>query len=134
MMKVRYNLKLRSVPLSKIEDWDFDGSTIRRKDGKYFSVMGVSVTASNREVECWDQPMIDSISGGVLCSVCQKRNNNILHFLVQARVEPGNLDILRFIINRSPIRNSRSSKIRKAGASYDIDSPVPGIMEKVSLN
>jgi NDP-hexose 2,3-dehydratase. len=90
-MKTHYELNTVRVPLKNVENWLFDGVQIRHKDGKFFSVVGVSVQASNREVGSWQQPLIESSKGGVLAFVCQKKNS-ILHFLVQGRVEPGNFD------------------------------------------
>lgn len=92
-MKTSYSLIVSRVPLNKIQDWNFDGEAIRHRTGRYFSVMGVSVNIDNREVAHWHQPLIESVKGGIICFVCQKKNH-VLHFLVQARVEPGNLDCL----------------------------------------
>ncbi len=92
-MKTYYELHVHHVPLNQLRDWFYDGNKIIRRDSRFFSVIGVSVTASNREVQNWDQPLIESANGGILCFICQKKNG-VLHFLVQARVEPGNLDCL----------------------------------------
>ena len=90
-MRVDYSLETRSVPLKALADWTYDGRTIAHRSGRYFTVLGVSVVAGNREVASWEQPIIESKKGGVLAFVCQRRRG-ILHFLVQARVEPGNFD------------------------------------------
>jgi oxidase EvaA len=90
-MKTQYELKTSRVPLKDVADWVYDGEQIRHKDGKFFSVMGVSVEASNREVTCWQQPLIESSKGGVLAFLCRPIRG-VLHFLVQGRVEPGNFD------------------------------------------
>lgn len=94
-MKTRYELHVQRVPLNKLKDWFCDGTEIRHQEGRFFSVIGVSVAASNREVQSWEQPLIESAKGGILCFICQKKNN-VLHFIVQARVEPGNFDVLEF--------------------------------------
>ena len=92
-LKTYYELHVRRVPLNQLKDWSCDGTKIAHREHRFFSVIGVSVAASNREVQSWDQPLIESAKGGILCFICQKKNG-ILHFLVQARVEPGNFDIL----------------------------------------
>ena len=92
-MKTYYELHVRHVSLNQLKDWFCDGTEIRHQDGRFFSVIGVSVAASNREVQSWEQPLIDSSEGGIICFICQKKNG-VLHFLVQARVEPGNIDCL----------------------------------------
>ena len=62
-------------------------------DPRYFSVIGVKVTAGTREVTHWMQPLLKDSNIGLLAFVCQEING-VLHFLVQAKVEPGNLDII----------------------------------------
>ncbi len=90
-MKTQYNLNVCRIPLNKVEGWSYDGVAICHHSKRFFSIIGASVIASNREVQSWDQPLIESAKGGVLCFLCQ-RKNGILHFLVQGRVEPGNFD------------------------------------------
>jgi len=92
-LKTHYELKANCVTLKDVKNWIYDGEQIRHKDGKFFSVIGVSVQAGNREVGSWQQPLIESCKGGVLAFICQKKKN-LLHFLVQGKVEPGNLDCL----------------------------------------
>ena len=41
----------------------------------------------------WSQPMIQSITPGIIAFVV-KRINGIIHFIVQAKIEVGNLDII----------------------------------------
>jgi oxidase EvaA len=92
-MKTSYNLTVNRIPLNRVENWYYDGTMIRHCAGKYFSVIGVSVQIDNREVPHWHQPLIESAKGGIIGFICQKKQD-VLHFLVQARVEPGNLDCL----------------------------------------
>ena len=110
-MKTRYDLHVRRVPLNQLKGWVCDGTEIRHHDGRFFSVIGVSVAASNREVQSWEQPLIESAKGGILCFICQKKNS-ILHFLVQARVEPGNLDCLEM-----------APTLQCTPSNYDQDKP-----------
>ncbi|MDH7568049.1 MAG: NDP-hexose 2,3-dehydratase family protein, partial [Armatimonadota bacterium] len=90
-LKVRYSLSVQRVPLKEVENWERDEWEIRHVSRRFFRVIGVAVRASNREVQSWEQPLIDSREGGILCLVCQ-RQKGVLHFLIQGRVEPGNLD------------------------------------------
>ncbi len=94
-LKTRYELDVRSVPLNSLKDWIFDGDVIQHRENKYFSVLGVSVVASNREVQSWEQPLVKAAKGGTFCFICQKKNG-VMHFLLQAKVEPGNFDTLEF--------------------------------------
>ncbi len=92
-MKTTYHLRVRLMPLNQTRDWHFDGEAIRHRMGRFFSVIGVEVNIDNREVASWHQPLIESAKGGIVGFVC-KKINGVLHFLVQARVEPGNFDCL----------------------------------------
>lgn len=92
-LKTEFELTVRRVPLKAIEGWSNDGEVIRHRGGKFFSVMGVSVESTSREVTRWDQPLIDSEPGGIIGFLCQQHEGK-LRFLVQGRVEPGNLDLV----------------------------------------
>jgi oxidase EvaA len=92
-LKTRYELLVQPMPLNKLKDWFYDGIEIRHQKNKFFSVLAVSVAAGSREVQSWEQPLIESAKGGIFCFICQKKNG-VMHFLVQARVEPGNFDVL----------------------------------------
>lgn len=90
-MQTRYRLSSSLVPLRSLQGWDFDGRTVHHEHGELFSVVGVDIASSGREVVAWQQPLIESVPGGLIAFVCQRRKG-ILHFLVQALVEPGNFD------------------------------------------
>jgi len=92
-LKSRYELNVERLPLNRIGDWvEVDGE-IRRPDGKYFSVIGVNVTIENREVLNWDQPMIKPAQEGLIAFIVRPINGSY-HFLVQAKLEAGNFDII----------------------------------------
>ncbi|MCO6412162.1 MAG: NDP-hexose 2,3-dehydratase family protein [Thiogranum sp.] len=92
-LKTLYEVHTQLMPLNQIRGWRLADGEVRHENGKYFSVIGVSVRASSREVSSWEQPLIESARGGVIAFVCQMKNG-VLHFIVQARVEPGNFDII----------------------------------------
>jgi oxidase EvaA len=79
--------------LLKLENWTFDGETIHHIENRYFKVIGVDVEIGNREVISWNQPMIHPAQEGILGFIIKKINGTY-HFLVQAKVEAGNFDIL----------------------------------------
>jgi len=92
-IKSRYDLKVTSKPLNSLDSWSFDGRSINHKDGKYFSVIGVNVEIGNREVISWDQPMIEPSQEGLIAFIV-KEIHGVYHFLVQAKLESGNFDII----------------------------------------
>lgn len=91
-LKASYDLSVSQIPLKKIHDWQIKESEICHEDDKYFRVLGVRVSIDNREVRSWCQPLVQPMQQG-LCAFIVKRINGILHFLVQAKLECGNLDV-----------------------------------------
>ena len=90
--KTRWELEVIKKPLCKLEGWHINTMAVE-SDARFFSVIGVKVTAGTREVTHWMQPLLKDSNIGLLAFVCQEING-VLHFLVQAKVEPGNIDII----------------------------------------
>lgn len=92
-LKFKYELEVTSIGISEMKHWIYDGNTICHESGKYFDVIGVRVEIDNREVVSWDQPMVRSAQEGLIGFIV-KKINGIYHFLVQAKLESGNFDIV----------------------------------------
>jgi oxidase EvaA len=92
-LKAKFDLRISPYPISKMQEWVIHTDEIVRPDGKYFKVIGVRVTIDNREISSWCQPLIQPMQQGV-CAFIVKRINGIYHFLVQAKMECGNFDVL----------------------------------------
>lgn len=92
-LKMRYGLQVTRMPLRAIKGWENDGTSIRHRERKYFSVIGVDVEIGNREVEKWTQPMIQPMQEGIMAFIV-KPIGGVYHFLVQAKLEAGNFDII----------------------------------------
>lgn len=92
-LKSRYDLMIDRIALDQIEQWQEIDGEIRRADGKYFSVIGVNVAIANREVVSWDQPMIKPAQEGLIAFIVRPISG-VYHFLVQAKLEAGNFDIV----------------------------------------
>lgn len=92
-LKSRFELNVERIPLNQVNGWIEAGGEIRRNDCKYFSVIGVNVTIENREVQHWDQPMIKPAQEGLIAFIVRPINGSY-HFLVQAKLEAGNFDII----------------------------------------
>ena len=92
-LKSKYDLNINSIPLHAVRGWIIEDDCIRHEENKFFKVIGVRVEIENREVTSWDQPLIEPVQEGI-CAFIIKEINGILHFLVQAKVESGNFDIL----------------------------------------
>ena len=92
-LKVRYELDVESIPLKSVKGWHNTGEEIAHDDGRFFSVIAVAVEADNREVPRWTQPVVKPQEEGIVAYLV-KSINGVLHFLVQAKVEPGNFDVV----------------------------------------
>ncbi|WP_374623673.1 NDP-hexose 2,3-dehydratase family protein [Pandoraea sp.] len=92
-IKSTYDLFVERIPIRQVEQWFERNGTICRDDGKYFTVIGVNVSIENREIVSWDQPMIKPAQEGLLAFIVRPING-VYHFLVQAKLEAGNFDII----------------------------------------
>lgn len=92
-LKSRYELLLESIPLKSVRDWQVTESEIVRPDRKFFRVLGVEVVIDNREVNSWCQPIVEPMQEG-LCAFIIKKIHGVYHFLVQAKIECGNFDVV----------------------------------------
>jgi oxidase EvaA len=92
-LKFKYELNVSFVGLSQMNHWVFDGDTLHHEDNRYFEIIGVRSEISNREVSSWDQPMVHSLQEGLMGFVV-KKINGVYHFLVQAKLEAGNFDVI----------------------------------------
>lgn len=92
-LKSVYELETEKIPLKDVRDWMVTPSEIVRPDRKFFRVLGVNVTISNREVSRWCQPIVQPMQEGV-CILFKKRFDGVEHFLLQAKVECGNFDVV----------------------------------------
>ena len=92
-LKMKYELEVESIPLNDVRGWTKSAMDIHHNEGKYFSVIACRVEADSREVSNWTQPLVKAREQGIIAMLI-KRINGVFHFLVQAKVEPGNFDIL----------------------------------------
>lgn len=92
-LKSKYDLWVSSYPLKDMATWQIRSNEISRSDNKFFKVIGVQVTISSREVSSWCQPLIRPMQQGI-CAFIIRKVDGIYHFLVQAKLECGNFDVL----------------------------------------
>ena len=87
-------LTLEKISFSNLKGWYFNNEfgDIRHKSGKFFQIQGfeIKIIENNREIK-WSQPIINQPEMGFLGCIT-KEINGILYFLLQAKVEPGNIN------------------------------------------
>lgn len=114
-LKFKYELYVSPIGISHMQHWCYNGNTICHEEGKYFDVIGVRVEIGNREVVSWDQPMVRSAQEGLIGFVV-KKINGIYHFLVQAKLESGNFDVVEL----APTVQCLTGNYRKGKNEYTI--------------
>lgn len=92
-MKCRYDLNVSKIPLNAVEQWCRTEDKISHATGNFFEVIAVRVEADNREVAAWTQPLVKPCREGIIALVI-KFIGGIPHFLIQAKVEAGNFDVV----------------------------------------
>ena len=102
------------APLKSLKDWSMDSfsGTYGHKSGKFFSVNGLDVKREvNGDFQHWTQLIINQSEQGIL-GLLAKRIDGIIHVLVQAKMEPGNIN---FIQVSPTVQSTRSNYTKVHG-------------------
>ena len=91
--KTSYELDVQLLPLKNVIDWEKTKQSIKHTHKPFFEVIGVNVKAGNREVTTWSQPLIADKNLGLIAFII-KLIKGKYYFLVQAKVEAGNIDVV----------------------------------------
>ena len=92
-LKIKYELNVERIALNNVQGWQKDDYAIHHESNNFFSVIAVRVEIGNREVTSWTQPLVKAAQEGIIAFLV-KKINGVYHFLVQAKLEAGNFDIL----------------------------------------
>ena len=86
-------VEIRKIPLSQCAGWFYDpkSGTIRNAGGTFFSIAGLRRTDPSGTTE---QPILLQAEIGYLGILC-KPIGGVLHFLMQAKIEPGNVNCIQ---------------------------------------
>ncbi|MGD3110242.1 NDP-hexose 2,3-dehydratase family protein [Streptomyces sp. YGL11-2] len=105
-----HRFTVERVPLGDLDGWSFEPGTgnLVHRSGGFFSVEGVSVSVGEGPVPRWRQPIIHQPEVGIL-GILAKEFDGVLHFLMQAKMEPGNRNILQL----SPTVQATRSNYRR---------------------
>ena len=89
-------VKIDEIKFDELTKWEYDDYTgsIRHDSNKFFSIDGIRVNTNWGEVNQWEQPIINQPEIGYL-GIIAKEFNGILHFLMQAKIEPGNVNYVQ---------------------------------------
>jgi dTDP-4-dehydro-6-deoxy-alpha-D-glucopyranose 2,3-dehydratase len=100
--------RVRRISFAELDGWSFAADTgdLRHRSGRFFSVEGLHVARPNAE---WQQPIIVQPEIGIL-GILAKEFDGTLHFLMQAKMEPGNPNLVQL----SPTVQATRSNYTKA--------------------
>lgn len=84
------------IPFKKLNNWVFDpmDQNLKHTSGKFFSIDGIHVKTNWGYVSEWQQPIINQPEIGYL-GIITKEIDGILYFLMQAKIEPGNINAVQ---------------------------------------
>ena len=122
VLKCHYEISIKSVSIFDIANWQVTADEIRHKDNKYFKVIAAQVEISNREVTNWSQPLVEPLQDGIIAFIV-KKINGVYHFLVQAKLECGNFDIIEMAPTVQCVTGSYSNSSDVPYLSYVINAP-----------
>jgi oxidase EvaA len=91
---IKVNVEM--IPFRLLDNWLFDQKThnLRHKTGKFFSIDGLMVKKDSNFSAQWCQPLINQPEVGYL-GIITKEYDGILYFLMQAKIEPGNVNCVQ---------------------------------------
>jgi dTDP-4-dehydro-6-deoxy-alpha-D-glucopyranose 2,3-dehydratase len=89
----RHRHTVTQVPFDALRSWAFDPATgdLRHESGRFFSIEGLRVATDQGPVGSWSQPVINQPEIGIL-GIAVREFDGVLHFLMQAKSEPGNVN------------------------------------------
>ena len=114
--------RVERIPFADMDQWSFEGATgnLVHDSGRFFAIEGLHVVEHDgphgdgprRE---WQQPVIKQPEVGIL-GILVKEFGGVLHFLMQAKMEPGNPNLVQL----SPTVQATRSNYTKAHGGTDV--------------
>ncbi|MER5950779.1 NDP-hexose 2,3-dehydratase family protein [Streptomyces sp. NPDC001904] len=103
---------VRRIPFAELEHWSFAPRTgnLHHSSGRFFTIEGLHADGPDGT---WQQPIIVQPEIGIL-GILAKEFDGVLHFLMQAKMEPGNPNLVQL----SPtVQATRSNYTQAHGGS-----------------
>lgn len=109
--------RVREVDFAELRDWGFDERTgnLCHASGRFFSVEGLEVREGGSVI--WQQPIINQPEIGIL-GIVVKVFDGVLHCLMQAKMEPGNVNVLQLSPTVQATRSNYTRVHRGGGTPY----------------
>jgi len=80
----------RRIGLNELQEWGLDNKGFfSHQEQRFFRIVGMRISAADREVRSWCQPIIENPSSGVI-GLLMRNSPNGFDILMQAKAEVGN--------------------------------------------
>ncbi|MEV6236652.1 NDP-hexose 2,3-dehydratase family protein [Lentzea sp. NPDC051838] len=116
------DFRVERIPFDALDQWRFKpgSGNLGHRSGRFFTIEGLHVEERDgpfgdgprRE---WQQPVIRQPEAGILGILC-KEFDGVLHFLMQAKMEPGNPNLVQL----SPTVQATRSNYTRAHGGADV--------------
>jgi len=108
-------MEVTVINLNSCQNWSMDPSTGNycHSSGEFFKIHGIRINSEHREVGLggWDQPILTQIGyDGGLLGILKQRFSGIPHYLIEAKMEPGNYEKVQL----SPTLQATFSNLKRA--------------------
>lgn len=92
----KINVSIDKITFKELGQWEFSkqNGNLMHKSGKFFSIDGIDVKTNLNHISNWQQPIINQPEIGYLGFIT-KEFNGVLHFLLQGKIEPGNVNYVQ---------------------------------------
>ncbi|MFI5960314.1 NDP-hexose 2,3-dehydratase family protein [Cryptosporangium sp. NPDC051539] len=89
-----YPYVVSRIPFAELDGWRFEpeSGNLVHETGRFFTVEGLHARGDDGVV--WEQPIIHQPEVGIL-GILVKEFNGVLHCLMQAKMEPGNINVVQ---------------------------------------
>jgi oxidase EvaA len=85
----------KRMKLNRLRDWELDPrGFFRHREGRFFTVVGISVQSPYREIASWSQPILVNAGTGIVGLLVRRRRGR-LYGLFQAKAEVGNRHLVQ---------------------------------------
>ncbi|SDL64165.1 oxidase EvaA [Lentzea albidocapillata subsp. violacea] len=111
------DFRVDRIPFAEMDSWSFQAGTgnLAHRSGRFFTVEGLHVNVGEGPFPEWQQPIINQSEIGIL-GILVKEFDGILHFLMQAKMEPGNPNLVQL----SPTVQATRSNYTKVHKGADV--------------
>ncbi|WP_157431036.1 NDP-hexose 2,3-dehydratase family protein [Actinomadura macra] len=107
------------IPFADLDGWYFEDGTgnLVHRSGRFFAVEGLHTRAGDPMSAEWHQPIIRQPEVGIL-GILAREFGGVLHFLMQAKMEPGNPNLLQLSPTVQATRSNYTGVHRGAAVRY----------------